>query len=324
MSLANKILLGLIFVVTLVAVIMSARALKTHDYWQSLVQKQEQAIVDGTLEQEQLTDQKRVLARDLHQVLMDRGRVWRGVQPGERQAQNNDLLITAGVPQPVPHGIANKSVLFIFEEKSAKESGQFLGQFTVTGVGENQVQMRNSMKLSPSEVQRLQQSTGPWLLYEIMPRDETQIFSVLGADAVKGLLPENAAEFFLTKERKLRDYEVLFRHHHDQWSRSLDRMAAAQADIQAMTAAVASAKQQEQFRRQEIETLKQDLAVAQREREATIAHYEAVSKKLSEVETAVANLMKQNQSTAADLARMQLEISRVIDSRTREMAQADR
>ena len=122
--------------------------------------------------------------------------------------------------------------------------------------------------------------------------------------------------------RQLRDYDLLFGVYHGQRSMALDETQAATRDLQYLQNALADAKQQEQFRHDEIEGLKKELAECAAERDAVAAYRKALEDKLSAVKADVEEMIKTNQALAGEIARIQLEATRRIDEQTRRMAQA--
>jgi len=345
MSIWNKVLVGLILVASLAFFVLAARALKTHQYWQEAALKLEAELkAEQELEGQYIdgdggTMGLRQAKLALHALMVDRGRVWRNctpqrVQPGGNQGVT--LSLTTDLPDP--NGINVKTVLYIFEGKSVQDGGQYLGQFTVTAVAGKDLQLVPSKKLDARELQRLQNSQGPWSLYEIMPVDQHKIFAGLAEDEIEAMLPESTVDEYLADRRaaeaeatdpdaqqprrQLRDYEVLFAEHHKRRSTWTDEMAAANRDLQYLQSALADAKQQEQFRRDEIDRLTQEKAEEARQGAAVAAHLQKLEAKLAEVLANVEELLASNQALAGEIARIQLEATRRIDQQTRRMAQA--
>ena len=201
MSIWNKILLGCIFFAALTLFILSARALQAHRVWRESYNKHKEAIVAakqqvkdlrGTLE---LGSTGLLRAKvDLYKILLGRGRVWDNCQP-TKVDQDQDpvtkqprVLVTVQTSKP----IEADSVLYAFEDKPASEGGAYLGQFTVIQVGGNQVSLRPSVRLSDSElarVQKSQQDGTAWRLYELMPTDDLEVFADLTDDELKAMFP---------------------------------------------------------------------------------------------------------------------------------------
>ena len=123
MSVWNKVLVGLVFVASLGFFYLAMRTLKTHQYWRELAQRAEaridtlkeenQGLRDGTGEGENYEPGTERLRLDLHKMLIDRGRVWYNCEP-EPNPETGQVAVTTDLPDP--HGIGDKTVLYVFEE----------------------------------------------------------------------------------------------------------------------------------------------------------------------------------------------------------------
>jgi hypothetical protein len=344
MSIWNKILLGFILVASLAFFWLAARVLKTHQYWRATATKLDEELKAAEQERSLLRDgddsamgvREAVLA--LHELMIDRGRVWRNTKPLQVRADNQGVNLRVATDLPDPHGIPVKAVLYIFEEKGVEQGGSYLGEFTVTGVGEKDLQLVPSMKLSDRELQRLQQSQGPWTLYEVVPVDQREVLAGLEEGEIRAMFPDGTeGEYLADREamlaaatdpdaakptRQLRDYEILFGEQHKLRSMLADRMAAASHDLEYLEAALADAKQQEQYRRDEIARLGKEKTEELKQQQVVTAHLQAVQDKLAETQASIDELIESNRQYAGEIARIQLEATRAIDAQTRRMAQA--
>lgn len=201
MSIWNKILLGCIFVTALALFVLSARALQAHRVWHQSYNKHKEAIAAAEQEAKDLlgTPERgstRLLRAkiELYELLIGRGRVWDNCQPvnvakDQDPATNRErVLVTLQTKKPVEAD----SVLYAFEDKPASEGGRYLGQFTVTQVGGDQVILRPSVRLSDAEfahVQASQQASTPWRLYELMPTDDHKVLAELTDEEKKVMFP---------------------------------------------------------------------------------------------------------------------------------------
>lgn len=352
MSIWNKVLVGFIFVASLVFFALAARVLKTHQYWREAAQKLQADLKAEEARQVVLLDGDagtmglRKAKLEMYSLMVDRGRVWRNCTPQRVQAGGNQgVTLSLATDLPDPHGIPVKAVLFIFEqkdvhfdEKGVPDGGRYLGQFTVTAVGDKSVQLVPSMALDATELERLQKSQGPWSLYEIMPVDQHQLLAELSEDEIQAMFPKSTVEEYLADRRaveagatnpdapkpsrQLRDYEVLFGAQHMLRSMRTDEMAAATRDVSFLQSALADAKRQVQFRQDEIAQLKQDSTEEAKQRDEVAAHRQALETTLASVQSNITELLKSNQSLAGEIARIQMQATRQIDERTRRMAQA--
>ncbi len=282
MSLWNKILVWLIGVAALPMLFLAMWTLKTHKYWAELAQRHERRI-------EQLGDESQRLAEglqkegelvepgirqvnlELYKLLLDRRRAWFHCDPKLiKVGDNGTAEITLSIEQPVPHGIADKNkkaVVYAFEEADVQKKGQYLGEFAASGVDNKRVLLTPTAKLTTREINRLKKlakTKGPWVLYEMLPRDNHELFAGLGDEQLKALLPAGVLPEYLKdgkpaapddpKERvqggkyvrQLRDYGVLLGA--DQEKRILlsDSIEAAANDKQLLDEALADARKQEE------------------------------------------------------------------------------
>lgn len=318
-------------------------------------------LIDGTSEGEGEGETAsmgtRQAAMELHKMMVDRGRVWYNCQPLQVQDRPDpdtglDTTIEGvklATTLPEPNGISKDTVLFLFEHKETQQGARYLGQFTVEATNPpKELQLLPSMNLLPEQQKRLtdsQQSRTLWTLYETMPIDDHAAFAGMSEAKIKAFVgSDSVARYLANAERKFRDYEVLvrdyrgrgeqpppylelrdyealFRDFHRQRSIGVDMTNAATRDKQFMDEATADATQQEQFRRNEIDQLKTELAEVTAEANAVIAHLDEVKNKLASVKAAAEKLIQENRAVAGEIARIQLEAARLIDERTRSMAQ---
>jgi len=194
MSIWNKILIGVIIVTSLVFLYMSARMLKTHKYWRDLVRKleadirQEDQAINGELKP--AIDQVRA---ELNQLITDRHRVWYDCNPTVNiNRQTGAVSIKVAVEQPSPHGLAEKTMVYAFEQPGIQQKGRFLGEMKVTGVADKEVTLEPAFKLSPRDADKLARAKRPWTLYDSMPHDNHEIFASLSEEDKKALLPADS------------------------------------------------------------------------------------------------------------------------------------
>ncbi len=378
MSIWNKVLLGCIFVATLVMILFASKALIIKQRWS---QEARQLKADLTAEEEKIRELNRwdegsemTLHRaqvELHKLTVDRGRVWSNCNPVEIQkdAQTGALAVKVALDPAVT--IDLNTVLFVFEDKPVKEGGHYLGQFAVVASAAGQAGLQPRVNFTAAELGRLQQSQKAgtrWILYDVMPIDDHEILAGLSDDEKKAMFPKATVAEYLadgqitTKEeverqglsgkvlmvdeagqpvldaqgletevqqgkgkyvRQLRDYDVLFSELIRLRSNTLDKIAATDQDKSYLERAVLDAKQQQQFRRTEIDSLHVELAETTRQRDEVNAHRDALAGAIASMQKAIANLMESNRAVAGKIARIQYEAARIIDARTQGMAQAE-
>lgn len=344
MSIWNKILLGFIFVASVVFLWLGAKALKTHQYWRTIAAKQEQLLKQEKDRRDLLVNGKdgemgiRQAMLELHKQLVDRGRVWRGATPQKidvaKDAQGFPTVrILLQMDVPDPHRIEKDANLVLFEEKNVQDKGAYLGRFTVEAVAGKQIQLKPSLRLTDREIKRLQSSRDKWCAYEIMPIDNHEVFA--GCADLEKLLPKESLPEYAKDgqpedpankdsakfERKLRDYELLFTAAHAQTSVWLQQMDALQHDQQSVEAGVTLAKKEVEACQKDVSKFKAEVAQMSRERDAVAAHRKAIEAQLAAFEKTKAETMARNRELVGEIARIQLEATRKIDARTERMAQ---
>ena len=296
---------------------LAARTLKTHENWQKLLadyrqdlqQVEKGKFAGSQLVQkgiEQLQDENVQLNREVTVALANRGRVWHNAT---RVRVSDAGVITAKIEDPTPLGIEKKMVLFAFDDE---DRGKYLGEFVVTNVNNNQVELTPSMPLVQSDLNIISNSRGPWVLYEIMPVDSHSLFAqIKDPSQLKALLPESA-----NKEqpqeirdeyandgkpidasnpeksyvRALRDYAALFR----KAFRTRTRLFAEKADLSAeatlVEAAVAGVQQDVTAAKAEKADLEKDLAGFQSDLAAVTTYVAALQKRIGELAAIVASI----------------------------------
>jgi len=337
MSIWNKILIGLIGVASVALFYMAARTMKTHQYWRELAQKFEQKIdlvekdskkvVEGT---ENATDSSemgiRQLRLELAKLLQDRRRAWFNCMPKVKVDRENALAtITVVTDQPDPHGITANTVLYAFEEVDVQKKGRYLGEFKVTKADDKQktLVLVPTSHLSTREIDKLTSAKQPWELYEIMPRDNHDIFASLSDAEKKAMLPASVLpEYRKEESRPLNDYQILFDAGRTQRTLLLDKIDYAQRDAKLLEAALAKAKEVEEKAKQDVAATQEDAKKFGRERESVAAYLKTIQKEVDAAKAAVNELIQKNKAMAGQIAKLQLEAARRIDQRTRAMAQS--
>lgn len=132
----------------------------------------------------------------------DRGRVWRKIVPGGMQP-NGDVKI--GVESPVPSGISQDTVVFLFEQgepqlpaaDGSPRGPQYIGEFRVTQAEAQGATLQPVLPLDDFERRRIAGSRGPWTMYEVMPIDKYKIFEKLSEDELKKEIPPQSVSEYL-------------------------------------------------------------------------------------------------------------------------------
>jgi hypothetical protein len=311
MSIWNKVLVGLIIVVGLAAYFFAARTLRARYYWGESaklygdkleeVAKEKQVLVEGNAAEGK--PGIRQLKYEVEAMVVGRGRVWRNSQP--KVGQNGEAIVVTQLA--APHKDAVKTQLFVFEEPSGQETGAYLGEFTVTAVAGQQWQLQPVRPMTPAELARLQQSRGPWSLYEVMPGEPFETSAAAQPNPAPAV-----------------DYHVLFTDFYRQRAELQDLTTVTTDDAQSVEASDAAARQYVDLLQKDIASTKDELKAMQAEVAVVAKHFDALKAKLAEIEDAVKRTELANRAAASELARLQLEASRRIDERTSKVAQAAR
>ena len=330
MNIWNKVLLSFILIASMAFLYLAVKDLKLHRTWGDqakgyLGTEEEPGSIETELKKQDkltnglVTDGEvvepgiRQLSVELNRLMLERGRAWFNCQP----TSLNQTGITVKTSLPDPHGITAKSVVYVFEQKSAGQGGSYLGQFAVVAVAPQMVQLQPSRQLSSVEMQRAMTSQQTpnmlWALFETLPVDDPAAFQGLTEEQVRALPAAVVAEYNDdAREHKLRDYEIYFREAHRLRSQTADMLAAATRDKQYLDEANADAKLQDQARRKEIDDLKVESAGVLREAEAVIVHRDNLQGKVNAMRTAIIETIQENNDLAGEIAKRQLEASRKI------------
>ncbi len=294
---------------------------------------------------------------DLNNLLLDRRRVWAGCDPTSRKPDDKagtaeitvNVNLTDDKGQPIPHGIANGTVLYAFEELDVKnrgdalgdfDVGQYLGEFHVSGVNGKQVTFKPTYTMTKAEIDRLVKAKRPWVLYELLPRDSHEAFAGLSDAQLKALLPPDSVKAYLKDGkpaerddppedvvkgkyvRPLVDYSVVFNDGHEKRMLLGDTIAALGEDKQLVLDALQQARALADVCTKEIAATNAEKEKMERQRDVVIAYQKKLEQALGDMEAFIARLTKLNQAMAGRIAKHQLEAAERIDRRTREMAQS--
>jgi preprotein translocase subunit YajC len=322
MSIWNKILLGLIIVCLLGFFYMSARMLKTQKNWSILAEQYNKQISEKQKE-DKVTEEGGMVGgkfgpgieqvrAELNKLTVDRQRVWYKCDSKvDINHQTHTATIKVTVDQPNPSGIAEKSVIYVFEDVPAAQQGRYVGEFKVTAVADKdkQITLEPIFNLTPEDEKKLAEAKRPWNLYDSLPHDNHEILGELPAVDGKYVRP-------------LRDYAYLFDAYHMKITELIDKEQAVKDDKQMVEGALDDARLQVQFYQKQGTVVKALLAEIARQRDAVAAHLDKLRKKFAEAKAAAAELIKNNKAMAGQIAKIQLDATRRIDERTRAMAQS--
>ena len=193
--------------------------------------------------------------------------------------------VKVAIDQPSPSGVANKSVLYAFEDAPAPQ-GRYLGEFKVTAAADKQITLEPAFKLTPADLKKLAEAKKPWNLYDSLPHDSREITAQLSEQDKKAMLPKDSVEQYIADgqaapeaapaanvvdgkyERSLRDYRYLFAAYRLQITELVDRLEAVVRDNQMVEDATTDAKRQVQYWKEQGTVAKTILAEMTHQRDA--------------------------------------------------------
>jgi len=334
MSIWSKVLVVLILLATLPFLYLAMMTLKVNANWRKSANDKEKQIREIAPVVEQLQADLRKNKTAIYDVLVDRGRVWYNAVP---TVDFNKGAARVQIDNPTPHGILDKTVLYVFDARAKQEGGAYLGEFKVTGVDEKakMVELQPTMRLLPHQVQHLQNSAkGPWTLYEVMPGDRPDLLAELPPNVLDALLPPETRKEYAKDgqpaepgdapervvngkyQRALRDYSEFFHELDRQLSVMRDEQAAAEKDLAAVTTAHADALKQVAFTDAEIKDLQVELDRSNRERSVVTAHRQALETSLASAKAELQKKLAENQQLAEDITRNQVQAAARINAET--------
>jgi len=335
MSLWNKILLGLICVVSLGFFHAAARTVKTYQYWAikandfegALKERNDRIVGLRTADHQHPLADKTIgvqqLRIDLGRVLANRGRIWAKCEKQKATIIPSGVMeVKVGTEESVPN---DKMLLYVFEEGDDQLPGKYLGEFYVKAVSVNQVVLASTTQLVSSLSKHVTESKIPWVLYEMMPTDEYEAFANLTEDQKNWFanLPGDQKKWGLDdkSERSLRDYLEIFRACEMHRTLFADRLESASRDLSYLDAASQEAKNQEALAEKEKTQVKKELDRAEAELTAVADLFASRKNMLNIYQNLVKDAIAKNHEYAQEIAKLQKDAADKIDSRMRSMAQ---
>lgn len=353
MSTLSKVLLGLVTVMSLVLFYTAARTLQTQASWRSTAQQLESQIESlekqiqdrryGVFRGGELAEPGLIQYRtEIHRILVDRGRAWNNVQAGQMDPNTGSVSVV--IESPNPSGLLENNVVYAFATEpkdpgdNAEQQATYLGAYRVEAFGaegSGQVVLAPIRKLTPEEIQTLQQAGSNWRLYDKMPGDRHDIFAETDEETLRMLLPpESLAEFLHDGEdalpqdpaenvvdgqfvRPLRDYNVVLREYDRQIALLKDAVASVRQDNEAITAALADAQQQVEARRQEIASVQQDLARLTNERDEVQKLQQSLVEQNRQTQEQLTSQLADNDRLLAELAQLQADATARLEDELR-------
>ncbi len=179
-------------------IIFAALVLKTHASWRSLYVKYDKAVAKADADKERMLfgdpaaveqkeDSIRTLQAQLTNVVLHRGRIWRGCTLKELVDASTLRVITpptnpAPTDKPQANGITPKLILYVFTEvetpAGGKTPGTYLGEFEAKDPTDSEVSLSPTLPLDPDQVAKIKAGGPTWVLYELVPLDSHEVFAV--------------------------------------------------------------------------------------------------------------------------------------------------
>jgi hypothetical protein len=363
MSVWNKVLLLLVLFASLVFFHAALRTIKTFYYWSykadrfetDLAKTRKDIVLLRTADHEHPLENRtfgvQQLRFDLDRMLANRGRVWTNCQKKGNVTQDAEGRVETTVT--CDEGtFSGKMRLYLFEEGDELSSSKFLGEYSVKAINQSG-QSNPSLVLigtaRPTQIQlkNIRDSKGQWVLYEMLPADQHELFATLPDKLREKFFPEPESglaksaqdewkdkkwwlpeEFGLDGkevdgkpyERKLRDYLEIMLFCEAERTLYEGHLRSLKRDEGFLEAAKDDSLQQEKFAEKE-----KAQAITDREREAkqqkAVAEYYAdLHAMLKNNETAAKDQIDANVRNAQQIAKIQKEAAEQIDRRTRSMA----
>lgn len=300
-----------------------------------------------TADHEHPLDDKTIGVRQLHidlgRMLANRGRIWTKCE------KQKAAIVASGIMQVAvsseDNQFAKDMLLYAFEEGDDQSPGKYLGEFRVNRLGDKdkQVELFSTTQMVSSLAKNVTDSKSSWVLYEMMPTDDHEVFANLPDDQKKWIEPDQkrwgANEYFKDGqpvdsngaisqdpnakkfERPLRDYLAIFRACEMYNTVYQNRVNSTANDLKYLNTANEEVHKQETL----LEKEKTEVATAQKqahkELDAVTQHFAALQRMLAFNQAAVTEAIKNNVLLMQDIARRQKEAADLIDRRTRSMAQ---
>jgi hypothetical protein len=255
------------------------------------------------------------------------------------------------IPAP-QQGKASSFVVYVFEEKNAKDGGRYLGEFKVNRVDAES----NTVTLEPSHPMNENRAdenaaflallkdsadetkANTWALYDVMPVDSHDAFA--GITDWDGLVPADVQNEYkrdgsdaqaddpaamLVEEggtkkfrRTLRDYAIMFREYGRLYTLFRDQLDGYTRDNALVEKAVDDQEKNEiAFFDKQIEEANAEKKRATDEKNAADAHLAAVEKERDRVQGEAAKYLEQIQKDAKELTDVQLKAVEAAEKRVK-------
>ena len=262
---------------------------------------------------------------NVHRIQVARSRVWPACKV-LRKEETGQVSIESELPPPSKDAV--NALMFIFEEADMP-ARRLSGRILHLGDFGQEMAAQAQAALNGREILALRRSRGPWILYQVLPVEDQDFLAQISEDQPGAMLGEVdtakkniAAEIATLVEKKLWDYQTEFETYYRDRSLMNDQIASAETDAKATEVSLDNSQKQLKLMATDLEETKKLLAQRKVERDAVVAHHDAVKRLLEKLDKAVADARAQNQQLASAIAYYQLQAAKIIDERTKKMARA--
>ena len=249
------------------------------------------------------------------------------------------VLFEEGPPQPpAPDG--------------APRGPQYLGEFRVAASDAQTARLEPVTPLDDFEKRRLAESRGPWIMYDTMPADRHEVFAEMSEEELKQKLPPQSVNEYLRHgepagpddenirqdgydesgkllprdqlgqaakrlyQRRLRDYAEEFDELARRRTLLLVDIEGIQKDNERLNEALASGKELQAFREEDLRKLNIDLAGIKKEREAMERHLAQVEQHLARGRQLLEETLRRNREMMEQLRARQAGSSEPLEGVT--------
>ena len=333
MNIWSKVLAGCVVFASLFLFYFATKMLSAEQNWQLAAKSYDKPLEDAEKRSRLALEGDRTatppapsigeLKVKQHDLLVDRGRVWKNCIPQQVDPPTGKCAVA--VADPDPHRIQDKSIVYLFEDGDSS-TAHYLGEFKVTAIADKAITLDPTMKMAKKKITQMAGTKVPWLIYERMPVDRSDIFAGLDQQQLAAIMPGVPAETLNEYvrdgqqaqpddpearvmngkfERALRDYVVFFHDLHAEIASYEDKVAAATTDLAITQKTLADTKKQDALRQDQIEKeLKPELKEVGDERDLLAAQVDTLEKKLAEVRA-------ENDATIAENKRLLAEWTKI-------------
>jgi cell division protein FtsB len=308
---------------------LAGYTLKVHSAWRSVVNKQSAELAQVTEKADrvlngyrdangELEKGIRQLQQEVRDLIVRRGPAWFEVAVARKPAADGATDLT--IENPSPHGLVEQSIVYAFELEPGKAGGRYLGEFKVTkaAAGEPLVSVAPTTELTPEEQAALGKARGEWVLYQKMPTDENDVFTLLSDEQAEELLLDDMQEYRKGDRpaESFNDYVYLFHQHRLQRKLLEQEMVEIQSRIERLAESEVRNQGKIKYRQGEIAELKSDLEGFETERVTVVNFLQQLQAKDGNLAAELATLRKENAAMAAEIKALQTKAADLINART--------